>query len=170
MLIGFSAVGSFGCAEKKSATLDYKKTDAFARQIYDAIVEEDFDAYLALCASPEDMDAHSEPLMPPSKQETAGVTWRDRHQRRFDALLAAMKEGGGVETLQWVRPGQALGYLKDKSEFVGNLYIEVTLGDESKKMVLEIGSSQEASSRGRLLLGDSSVALKSWEYYQANVL
>jgi hypothetical protein len=169
-LISFSFTGLSGCIDQKSTTLDYKKTDVFARRIYDAIVEEDFDAYLALCTSPEDMGAHGKPLMPAGKKETAGVAWQDRHRRHFDALLAAIEEKGGVETLTWVRPGQALGYWKDESEFVGNLYIEVTLGDEPQKMVLEIGASQEAKARGRLLLSDANVALKTWEYYQANVL
>jgi hypothetical protein len=124
MLISFAFTGLSGCTDQKSATLDYKKTDAFARQIYDAVVAEDFDAYLALCVSPEDMGAQGKPLMPPSKKETAGVTWQDRHRRHFDAVLAAIGEKGGVETLKWERPGQALGYLKDESEFVGNLYSE----------------------------------------------
>jgi hypothetical protein len=170
MLVSFSFTGLSGCTDQKSATLDYKKTDAFARQIYDTIVKEDFDAYLALCASPEDMGSHGKPLMPANKKETAGITWQDRHQQRFDALLAALEEKGGVATWKWVRPGQALGYLKDESEFVGNLYIEVTLGDEPQKMVLEIGASQEAKTRGRLLMADAGVTLKTWEYYQANVL
>jgi hypothetical protein len=151
-------------------SLDYKKTDAFTRQIYDAIVEKDFDAYLALCVTPEDIGFHGKPLMPSNTQEANGVTWQDRHQQRFDALLAALEEKGGAETLKWARPGQALGYLKDESEFVGNLYIEVTLGDELQKMVLEIGASQEAKPRGRLLLADAGVTLKTWEYYQANAL
>jgi hypothetical protein len=170
MLVGVSFTGLSGCTDQKSTTLNYEKTDAFARQMYDAIVEEDFDAYLALCASPEDMGSHGKPLMPSSKKETAGVTWQDRHQQRFDAVLAAIEEKGGVATLKWVRPGQALGYLKGESEFVGNLYLEVTLGNELQKMVLEIGASQEAESRGRRLLADAGVALKTWEYYQANVL
>ena len=170
MLISFLFIGLSGCTDQKSTTLDYKKTDVFARQIYDAIGKGDFDAYLALCANPEDMGSHGKPLMPASKKETAGMTWQDRHERRFKALLAAIEEQGGLATLKWTRPGQALGYMKDESEFVGNLYIEVTLGDEAQKMVLEIGASQEASPRGRLLLADEGVTLKTWKYYQTNVL
>ena len=158
------AVG--GCSSKAKTALDFAKTDAYAQQMFEAIAGKDFDAYISLSIGPDDVGSDGQPLMPAYRKES----WRERHQRRFEALLAALEREGGVDTLQWVRPGQPLGYLKDKNEFVGNIYVEVTVGAEPKKMVLEIGPTQEVQGRGRLLTPDSAVSLKSWDYYEANVL
>ncbi len=157
-----------GCSSKKEAaketTLDFAKTDAFAQQVFDTIVARDFDDYLRLCVNPDDIGLDGTPLMRDYDKEK----WRDHNSHRFDALLASIEREG--EKLQWVRPGQPLGYLKEQNEFVGNIYIEVAVGQEAKKMVLEIGATQEAQDRGRLLMSNSGVILKTWEYYQANVL
>ncbi|HLG22547.1 MAG TPA: hypothetical protein VI382_07005 [Candidatus Manganitrophaceae bacterium] len=156
-----------GCSSSKAkTTLDFAKTDAYARQMFDAIAAKDLDAYIDLSVGPDDLGADGQPLMAAHRKES----WRDRHQRQFEALLRNIEREGGVETLQWAQPGQPLGYLKDQNEFVGNIYVEVTVGAEPKKMVLEIGSTQEAQGRGRLLTPDSDVFLKPWTYYEVNVL
>lgn len=158
-----------GCSSKKDAakeTLDFSKTDAYAQQVFDTIVAGDFDAYLSRCLNPDDVGLDGQPLM----RDYDKGKWPDNNRLRFDALLASIEREGGLETLRWVKPGQPLGYLKNQNEFVGNIYIEVTIGQEAKQMVLEIGSTLEAQDRGRLLMPDSGVVLKTWEYYKANVL
>lgn len=161
-----SALFISSCSSKKEAVLEFSETDAYGQSIYEAVVARDFDAYLSLCVNPDDVGLNGKPLMPSYKKEK----WIDHNKTRFDALLSSIEREGGVDTLQWVRPGQPLGYLKEQNEFVGNIYVEVTIGKEAKKMVLEIEATQEAQGRGRLLTPDSGVILKSWEYYKANVL
>lgn len=155
-----------GCAAKKKTQLDYAPIDAFARQVFDTISQQNLDGYLALAVAPEDVDAEGKPLMSGPKTEA----WKERHERSFKALLGEIEREGGTATLQWVKPGQAMGYLKSRAEFLGNIYIEVTVGASNKQMVLEIGATQEAKNRGRLLTADSGVHLKTWEYYKVNVL
>ena len=158
-----------GCSSKtqgSAAVLDYAKTDDYARRMFDAVAARDLDAYLALVVQPDDRGLKNEPLMDPSD----GPAWRDREQRRFESLVSSIEKAGGLGTLQWVKAGQAMGYLKERSEFVGNLYIEVSVGPDAQKMVLEIGPTQEAQHRGRLLNSSAGVQLKTWDYYKANVL
>ncbi|TAK05521.1 MAG: hypothetical protein EPO39_10680 [Candidatus Manganitrophaceae bacterium] len=154
-----------GCAPQKqsAAVLDYAKTDDYARRMFDAIAARDLNAYLDLTVKADDLDLKGQPLM-------NGVTAREKQKGRFEALISSIEKEGGLGTLQWVKPGQAMGYLKERSEFVGNIYIEVTVGSDAKKRVLEIGPTQEAQHRGRVLTGDAGVQLKTWDYYKANVL
>lgn len=154
-----------GCSSKTqgAAVLDDAKTDEYARRVFDAIAARDLDAYLDLTVKPDDLDLQGRPLM-------NSATAQDHQRRRFELLISSIEKEGGLHTLEWVKPGQAMGYLKEQSEFVGNIYIEVTVGSEPKKMVLEIAPTQESQHRGRVLTGDAGVLLKTWEYYQANVL
>lgn len=154
-----------GCSSKTqgAAVLDYAKTDDYARRMFDAITARDLNTYLDLTVKPDDLDLQGQPLM-------NSATAQDHQRRRFELLISSIEKEGGLSTLQWVRPGQALGYLKAQSEFVGNIYIEVTVGADAKKMVLEIGPTQEAQHRGRVLTGSSGVLLKTWEYYEVNIL
>jgi hypothetical protein len=154
-----------GCSSKTqgAAVLDYAKTDDYARRMFDAIATRDLNAYLDLTVKPDDLDLQGRPLM-----NSASV--QERQRRRFEVLISSIEKEGGLHTLQWVKPGQAMGYLKEQSEFVGNIYIEVTVGADAKRMVLEIAPTQETQHRGRVLTGDAGVQLKTWEYYQTNVL
>lgn len=154
-----------GCSSKTqgAAVLDYAKTDDYARRVFDAIAVRDLNAYLDLTVKPDDLDLQGQPLM-------NSATAQDQQRRRFEMLISSIEKEGGLNTLQWVKPGQAMGYLKERSEFVGNIYIEITVGADAKKMVLEIGPTQETQHRGRVLTGDAGVQLKTWEYYKTNVL
>jgi hypothetical protein len=157
-----------GCSSEDTATRFYEETDPFVRQVFDAVVARDLDAYLALCVQPDDVGVDGNPLM--TRQERGGLSWRAYYETHFQRLLSEIEQVGGVETLQWVGPGPALGYMSEENEFVSNLYAEVTVGPNAMRMVLEIGPTFRSEGRGRLIDEDSAVYLKTWEYYEANVL
>jgi len=154
-----------GCSSEDRSTLSYEETDPFVRKVFDAILYEDFDAYIRLCVQPGEIGVSGMALMPESNSK-----WQQAHKGRFELLISAIKNAGGLSTMDWVRPGQALGYLMDESEFVGNLYAEITLGSKAEKMVLEIEATYNTKARGRLLGEGSDVLLKTWDYYKVNVL
>lgn len=158
-----------GCTEKKT-TLDYAIVDQFAVHVFNAIKLKDFDAYLDLSINPEDLSTTGKPLMEERDINRDGMSWKARHRRRFDMLLRDIEKAGGVSTLDWVKPGVAIGYMMEESGFLGNSYIVVTLNDDDKKMVLEIEATQETKGRGRRLMADSDVVLKPWRYYEVNIL
>lgn len=152
-----------GCSSDEEHTLSFEETDAFMKNVFNTIIDEDFDAYLDYCVKPDDIGVNGEALM--KSYEVQDGAWRKNYKRRFKNLIDKIDKTGGTRYLTWKRPGQVQGYFHDENEFVGNMYVEVTAGKDNSPMALEFGSTYK-SKRGRLIGTDSGVQLLDWQQYQ----
>ncbi len=140
----------------------------FAQKYFDAIKNDDTQAFSMLWATLEDMGQKTgQPLVTWNEQQQ-GVKWSDYILSRYRHVAGKLTDAGPLSSMKFTKVGKVFISLPDKNDFIGKIYVELTIGSDATSMALEITSTQ-ISQRGRVLT-DGSVTVLPWILYQTNIL
>lgn len=160
----------FSCSKSEEVPqLDLVQCEQYAKNVYRAIRDNDFDAYIALLAQKGDKGLDDQLLVDDYRfEEHHGLSWQDQVKRRYKNLRESIDKAGGVGTMTWDKMGKIIGYMPEYSEFVGNMYVEINVS--GTPYVLEIAGTQLTRDRVRIAIGTGAANLKTWSYYQTNIV
>ncbi|MBU8872112.1 MAG: hypothetical protein KOO60_14685 [Gemmatimonadales bacterium] len=152
---------SGGDSEFEARLVSY---DAFAQKIYDALAWEDIEALVELCAQPGDIDMDGSPMFSRGRGSDDANAYSLELTRITRRFIDDLNSAGGTPDMKLIRIGKPIGLMGTEVDFVGNMFLIIEL--DGRQQVIEVGSSQLTSNRGRVLLPVQAFALKDIQYYQ----